>query len=398
MKVLSKSPILAIVVAQLLGTSLWFSPNSAADDLVRAWSLSTIQLGQLTSAVQIGFIVGTLLLSTSGLADRFPASRIFCISCLLGSAFNAIFALAPISFNQALLARCAVGVCLAGIYPLGMKMVISWSKANAGQALGVLVAMLTMGTALPHGVRAMGGAWPWQAVVLTSSVLALLSGVVIFALGDGPYLARARGGRKASWGQAITVFRDPTFRSCAIGYFGHMWELYAFWTAVPFLIAGVLSATGATSRTTSAIAFAVIASGALGCIVAGRMSRLIGSARVAAGALAISGAMCLVYPVVAACADVSVCVSALVVWGVAVIADSAQFSAISARACPPNLIGSALAIQNSIGFLVTVPPISLVTGNIDHLGAKVAWLLLPGPIVGLVFFRGLLGAVSAEHR
>lgn len=388
MRRLSEYPIAAIVLAQLLGTSLWFSPNSAADDLVRAWSLSTSQLGQLTSAVQVGFIVGTLLLSTSGLADRFPASRIFCISSLLGAGFNALFALAPLSFHQALLARCAVGVCLAGIYPLGMKMVISWSKENAGHTLGLLVAMLTMGTALPHAVRAMGGGWSWQAVVLTSSVLAVFGGAVIAALGDGPYLARGQAGRKASWGQAIAVFRDSTFRSSAIGYFGHMWELYAFWTAVPFLVAGVL--TAASRELSALVSFCIIASGALGCIAAGRMSQSVGSARVAAVALGISGSMCLIYPVVATYFSPSLCILVLLVWGVSVIADSAQFSAISGRACPPQLVGSAFAIQNSIGFLITVPPINLVTGNIEHLGANVAWLLLPGPIVGLMFFRRLL--------
>ena len=392
MKLLARHPVATIVIAQLLGTSLWFSPNSAADDLVRAWSLSTAQLGQLTSAVQIGFILGTLLLAISGLADRFRASRIFLVSCLSGAVFNAAFALAPVSFHQALLLRLAVGVCLAGIYPLGMKMVISWSRANASQTLALLVAMLTLGTALPHGVRAMGGAWSWQAVVVTSSVLALTSGIVIAILGDGPFLARAEGGKRPSWGEAILVFRDRTFRSSAIGYFGHMWELYAFWTAVPFLAAGALRPTGAVPWQVSACAYAIIASGALGCVLAGQMTQRFGSAPVAAIALLISGTMCLAYPFIAVHAGVAWSIVALLIWGMAVIADSAQFSAISARACPPHLVGSAFAIQNSIGFLVTVLPISLVTGQIEQLGVNVAWLLAPGPLVGLLFFRPVLRA------
>ncbi|WP_181184423.1 MFS transporter [Cupriavidus pinatubonensis] len=388
---LSRFPIGVIVIAQLLGTSLWFSPNSAAESLAHAWGISTPEVAQLTSAVQLGFIAGTLLLATSGLADRFAASRIFCIASLLGAAFNATFALAPISFCQALLVRGAVGVCLAGIYPLGMKMVISWSKGNAGKTLGLLVAMLTMGTALPHGVRAMGASWSWQAVVLTSSVLALVGGAVIAALGDGPHLRGLTATRSKSWGAALTVFREPAFRSAAMGYFGHMWELYAFWAVAPFLVANVLSVGGDDARAgASLVTFVVIASGALGCVAAGILSQRYGSARVAAAALALSGAMCLVFPIAAHHGTVALCIAILLIWGISVIADSAQFSALSAQACPPHLLGSALAIQNSIGFLVTVLPINLVVGMVGKLGPDVAWLLLPGPIVGLAFLRSLV--------
>ena len=389
MKALERHATLTIVGAQLFGTSLWFSPNSAADDLMRAWLLGAAQFGQLTSAVQIGFIVGTLLLATTGLADRFAASRIFALSCVLGAGLNAAFALLARDLGQALVLRSLVGLCLAGIYPLGMKMIVAWSPGNAGSSLGLLVAMLTLGTALPQAVRAAGGGLSWQGVVLTSSALALVAAAAVFLLGDGDR-RQAIARRPLQWGAALAVFRIPAFRASAIGYFGHMWELYAFWASVPFLVRGALATTTTPAPKSVALAsFIVIAAGAIGCIGAGRLSRRIGSPWAAAIALGASGAICLLYPFIARLGMVPSLV-ALVAWGVFVIADSAQFSAISARTCPPDAIGSALAVQNSLGFAVTVVSITLVSATASRLGNAVSWILLPGPLVGLFFLRTLL--------
>jgi MFS family permease len=376
-----------IVVAQLLGTSLWFSPNSAADSLSQAWSLTTAQFGQLTSCTQFGFIVGTLALAVTGLADRFRASRIFAIACAIGAACNAAFALWADSLTDAMAIRFMVGLCLAGIYPLGMKMIIGWTRGSAGSALGQLVAMLTLGSALPHAVQAAGGGLSWQMVVLSSSVLAVLGGLAVLALGDGPYLPQRTAGT-LSWGASITAFRRPGFRAAACGYFGHMWELYAFWTLVPFLVADALK-TGeivpGILGNVSAMAFIVMAAGALGCVFAGRCSRRFGSPAVAAAALSISGAMCLIYPLVRPLGT-TVCLVVLLIWGAAVIADSAQFSAASAQACAPELLGGALAIQNGCGFAVTIVSIMLVTASFPSQGVYVAWYLAPGPLLGLLLF------------
>ena len=380
-------PVQLIVIAQLFGTSLWFSANSAADDLIRQWGISPADIGTLTNAVQLGFIIGTLSFALSGLADRFAASRIFAVCAVLGAMFNLAFAWLSSGLADGVLLRFAVGLCLAGVYPLGMKLVISWVPERAGAALAWLVGMLTLGTSLPHGIRFLGGMASWQITLSISSGLAIIAAGLILWLGDGPHLKRRQNAPPLRLGRVVLTFALPDFRASALGYFGHQWELYAFWTLVPALVVLAGLAELATPPL-AGLSFLIIGVGAIGCVAGGLCSQRIGSARVAATALAVSALCCAIYPLTGAW-PLWAKLLLLLLWGASVVADSPHFSALSARACPPEMVGSALAFQNALGFAITMVSIQIGMRWLPVWGSQIAWLLLPGPLLGLWGLRRL---------
>lgn len=375
-----------IIISQLLGTSLWFSINGVWLTLSASQGLSESQLGYFTLAVQLGFIVGTLSLALSGLADRYRASRIFLLASLLGALANAGVVLAIEHTSLSLFLRFSTGLCLAGIYPMGMKLVISWVPRYAGNALSWLLAMLTLGTALPHLMRGATLGLPWELTLFSASVLAATGGLLVGWLGSGPHIPATA--KPTTLKQGLSALLKPNFRSVATGYFGHCWELYAFWMLVPLLAAAPIADLSLSNAWIPWVAFNIIAIGSVGCVLGGMVSRSVGGVTVAKTALASSGTVCLMFPFIDSLPAWALLL-VLCFWGLTVIADSPQFSALAAQFAPSENIGSALAVMNAIGFGLTIPAIALTSHLWPLMGDWVTLLLLPGPIIGLWAMRRL---------
>ncbi len=377
-----------IILSQFAGTALWFAGNAVIGDLQRELGMSDAALGYVTSAVQLGFIFGTLVFAFFAVSDTYSPRIVYFVCALAGAAANAAtYALAE-GLGSLLAWRFATGFFLAGIYPVGMKIASGWYQRDLGNALGFLVGALVLGTAFPHLLRGLGQALPWQTVLLGVSVLAAAGGLAMLALvPDGPHLARAA---KFDPRALATIFSTPGFRSSAFGYFGHMWELYAFWAFIPVVLAAHIAAQHAGALNVSLWTFSVIAAGALGCVVGGLISRRVGSAPVAFTQLFISGACCAI-SVLLFHAPTPVFLAFLLLWGVAVVGDSPQFSALNAANAPKERVGSALTIANCIGFAITIPSIELLNWAAPKVGPQWLFLmLLPGPVLGLAALRPLL--------
>lgn len=366
-----------IVAAQFACTSLWFATNAVMPDLQRELALPDTAVGTLTSAIQLGFIVGTLVFALLSIADRHLPTRVFLACALLGASFNAAAALWSPGLEALLLLRALTGFCLAGIYPVGMKIAAGWYRTGLGTALGWLVGALVLGTALPHALRAAGTHAPWQAVMLGVSGLAVAGGLAVWRwVPDSPDLPPSAG---LQWRALAEVWRHRPLRASVLGYFGHMWELYTMFVLVP-----ALAATRWSGAALSWVAFATIGAGGLGCIVGGLVARRYGSARVAGGMLATSGLCCLATPL-ALQASPPVLLLWLLLWGFSVAGDSPQFSALSAQNAPRSAVGSVLTLVNSIGFAISIVSIQLFVSLAQRhsLALLLPWLAI-GPLCGLV--------------
>ena len=381
-----------IVLSQFAGTSLWFAVNAVLPDLQQAWALPPTALASLTSAVQAGFVAGTLVFALLMLADRFRPTRVFLACCLLAAACNAAIAALDGQYRTLLALRFAVGFLLAGIYPVGMKIAASWYREGLGAALGVLIGALVVGTALPHGLRALvgsgaslpalAGLQPWQVVVLGVSLLAAAGGVLTALLVPSPTPGSGVPIRPRA---LAAIWSEPRLRASVFGYFGHMWELYTLYALLPVIIA-----TRFAGLQVSLLAFAAIAAGALGCAGGGLLAARFGSARIAQWQLAASCLCCLAAPWLLA-APAPLFVAWLLVWGTTVAGDSPQFSALTARNAPPAVVGSVLTFTNCIGFAISVASIELFVrlAQVAPLAAVLPFLAL-GPVLGLRALRPLV--------
>ena len=379
-----------IVLTQFAGTSLWFAGNAVLVDLQKAWQLAPDALGYATSAVQLGFISGTLVFAFFAISDRIAPRIVFFACSLLGALANVALYLFGDGLAALLAFRFLTGFFLAGIYPVGMKIAAGWYRHGLGNALGLLVGALVLGHAFPHLLRSLGATLPWADVLLAVSLLSALGGVAMLVLvPDGPHLAAsARFDPKA----IAVIFRSRLFRASCFGYFGHMWELYAYWAFVPVVLMAHLAAHPAQALNVSFWTGAVIAVGFLGCAVGGWLSLRLGSARVAGAQLAASGLCCVVSPLMFH-APTPLLLAFLLFWGIVVVGDSPQFSALNARYAPRELVGSALTIGNCFGFAITIASIQLLNALAEIVPP--AWLyvaLAPGPALGLIALRPLLAA------
>jgi len=376
--------LVVVSVAVLLATSTWLAGTAALASLEQAWGLSVTQGVWLTMSTQLGFIVGTFVYSLLNIADVFNPRRVFFASALGAAACNGLFAGIAGSLAPALVLRFGTGVFLAGVYPVGMKIIASWFRTGLGWRLGVMVGALTVGTATPYLLRAVGAALDWRLPVAGSSVLAIVGGgLVLLFMGDGPFL---RGRAAFDARMLVNVFRERRFRYTAFGYFGHMWELYAFWTLLSvFLGDSLVAAESPLVERVPLLAFATIAVGALGCVGGGWFSRRVGERRVALVSLLASGTACLLWAGVYGAAP-AVVIPFVLGWGVFVVADSAQFSALAARYCPSEYTGTALTVQNGIGFGITLVSIQALPLVAEPMSWQWALLLLaPGPFIGAWF-------------
>ena len=375
-----------IVFAQFCCTSIWFASNGIMDELVRNFQLPMSSLGHLTSAIQFGFITGTLIFALLTIADRFAPSKVFFVCALLGAVTNLAISLESNSLGSLIGLRFLSGFFLAGIYPVGMKIAADYFEKGLGISLSLLVGALVLGTAFPHLLNGLELGLSWKTVLQVTSILTVLGGLLMFVLvPNGPY-------RKASLqldlSASFKVFKRRSFRAAAFGYFGHMWELYAFWAFVPYILLSYQERFPHAEFNVPMLAFWIIGMGGLACVIGGYFSQRIGTKPTATAALLASGICCLLSPLFFQIPAPGIFVTLLIFWGMVVIADSPLFSTLVAQNAPTEFKGTALTIVTCIGFAITIVSIQLLNGLLDFVNPNSLYLVLAiGPIFGLFSLR-----------
>lgn len=380
-----------LATAELLGMSLWFAASAIAPQLQQLWHLSSSETGWLTAIVQLGFVAGTAVAALLNLADVMSSRLYFAGAALLGALVNAALLITP-GYRSALVLRFATGFCLAGVYPPAMKMIATWFRSQRGLAIGTIVGALTVGKATPYLVHALEGAGIAPVILVASG--AALAAALLVAVGyrDGPFSFSRR---PFSWSLVGTVFREREWRQAVTGYLGHMWELYSFWTWIPAFFAASAAtrrAAGLAVPSTQAVgllAFSTIAIGGIGCVWGGWVADRIGYERLVTRAMAVSGSCALVIGALFG-ARFELLLPLAWIWGISVIADSAQFSTLVTQSVPPHAVGTALTLQTSLGFLLTTASIQLVPPMVDAVGWRWAFAFLAlGPAFGIAAIRRL---------
>jgi MFS family permease len=374
-----------IVIAQFCGTSLWFAGNAVLPQLQLLYHWPASALAYLTSATLLGFITGTLVFAIAGVADRYSPSKVFLMSCVIGSLVNLAALTDLSSYSVVLITRLLVGFFLAGIYPVGMKIASDWKAEGLGHWLGSLVGALVAGTAFPQVLLLIPQIAKPELLLIVISVISIMGGIAVgFFVENGPFRKAASA---FSTADIHRVFSDHQFKRAAFGYFGHMWELYAFWAFVPWIVSSYME-IHAIDIDPPLLSFLIIGSGAAGCIAGGRWSVKTGSARVAFYALAGSAACCLLSPFLWEFPP-WLFIFFMTFWGITVITDSPQFSALVAKNAQPQLRGTAITIVTCLGFSITIASIQLLNYfRVVFAKEFLFLLLLPGPLAGIFFLSG----------
>lgn len=371
-----------IVVSQFLCTSVWFAGNSVLTDVAQELQVDPSFLAHLTSAIQFGFISGTLVFAIFTISDRFSPSRVFFLSSIAAAIFNFGMTIDQIGSFELLALRFSTGFFLAGIYPVGMKIASDYYRAGLGKSLGFLVGALVLGTAFPHLLKYATLGLPWKYVIYATSILSLMGGAFIFLfVPDGPY---RKFGQKLRLTTFIKGFRDQNFRAISFGYFGHMWELYAFWAFLPVILTSYNALHPEAQLNIPLLSFLIIASGSLSSALGGIIAQRFGAKRIATISLLLSCICCLISPFLLNTASTPLVLMFLFSWGIFVIADSPLFSTLVAQHAPEESRGTSLTIVNCLGFATTIISIQFILFLSDFIRWQYLYLFLAiGPVIGL---------------
>jgi MFS family permease len=376
-----KRALTLLALAELLGMSVWFSASAVGPALAVAWNLGASGQSWLTMSVQLGFVAGALGSAVLNLADRLPSRLLFSLSALLAGVTTFAIPASQSGPTAAIALRFLTGLFLAGVYPVGMKIMATWTRNDRGWGIGLLVGTLTLGSAAPHLLRVFGGIGDWKPVLYLSAALAAAGGLLAWLfITEGPDGAPAP---RFNWKYAGEIWRDRGLALANLGYFGHMWELYAMWTWAPAFLAASFRASGSAATWAPVAAFTMIAAGGAGSLVAGKLADRFGRTIITSSSMAVSGLCCLVSGFFFGRNPWALFLICLV-WGFAVVADSAQFSAGMSELCPAERTGTALTLQTSLGFLLTLVTIRLVPALERVVSWRWAFVFLAlGPAVGI---------------